>query len=139
MPRHLVLYDGVCGLCNGLVGFLIPRDKRDRFRFAPIQASMAREILEGYGKDPTDLDTFYLVVDYDTHQRRLLQKARAALFVLKELGGLWRGTALLRVLPARLLDSGYDFIARNRYRWFGRYETCLAPTPEIRSKFLAEA
>ena len=133
---HLLLYDGVCGLCNRLNQFVLPRDRADKFRFAALQSGLGREMLSAYGKDPGDLNTFYVVVDYGTKSEQILARARAALFVLREIGGPWRAAQIFRLVPVSLLDKGYDVLARNRYRWFGRYETCLIPSASVRSKFL---
>ncbi len=135
--RHLVLYDGVCGLCNRLNQFLLPRDPTAQFAFASLQSETARSILSRFGKTTEELSTFYVVADFRSDTPRLLARSRAALFVVKTLGGVWRWAGLLlSVLPVPLLDLAYDAIARNRYRLFGRYDSCLAPTPEYRQRFL---
>ncbi len=136
---HLLLYDGVCGLCDRLVQFVLRHDRADRFRFAALQSRLAAELLRGYGRDAADLDTVYVIVRYGepaATRPALLSKARAVLFVLAELGGIWRLASVLRVLPRSLLDFGYDRIARRRYRWFGRLDACPLPTPATRAKFL---
>jgi predicted DCC family thiol-disulfide oxidoreductase YuxK len=132
----ILLYDGVCGLCNFWVQFALERDPNGRFRFAPLQGSTAARILARHGKDPAALDTVYLVLDPDAPAERLLTKGRAIGRVLHELGGLWTIPGLLRFLPDFLLDLGYDFVARNRYRWFGRHDSCPIPTPAQRARFL---
>ena len=133
---NLLLYDGVCGLCDRLVQFVLRRDRADRFRFAALQSQLATHLLRGYGRDAGDLDTVYVVASYGEPSATLLSKGRAVLFVLAQLGGIWRLASLLRVLPRPLLDLGYDQIARRRYRWFGRYDACQLPTPAARRKFL---
>jgi predicted DCC family thiol-disulfide oxidoreductase YuxK len=133
---YLVLYDGVCGLCNRVVGFVLARDAHDRFRFAPLQGAIAREILLRHGRDPQALDTLYLVLDVGRAGERLLWKARAALTILRCIGGVWSLTRPFAVLPTALLDAGYDFVARHRYGWFGEYDACPVPEPRHRSKFL---
>jgi predicted DCC family thiol-disulfide oxidoreductase YuxK len=138
MPRadHLLLYDGVCGLCNRLVQFVIPRDKRVVFDFASLQSDIGRSILRQHGRAPNDLDTFYVVTNYRTAAPALLSRARAALFVVTALGGLWRAAGLLGLLPTLVLDWAYDLIARRRYRLFGRYDKCLMPPPEHKNRFI---
>lgn len=134
--RHLVLYDGVCGFCNRSVGFILPRDRADRFRFAPLQGSVAREILGRHGKDPSRLDTVYLVVDWQGPGETILARSRAALAILRQLGGAW--PALARVaglVPAPILDVGYRLVARVRYRLFGRHDSCPVPRAEDLAKF----
>ncbi len=134
--RHLILYDGVCGLCNRLNRFILERDAVAVFQFASLQSRLGQSILRGYGRDPDKLETLYVVVNYDSESAVLLSKSRAALFVLKTLGGPWRLTASLGVLPRRLLDWAYDLVARHRYRVFGRYEYCLMPGPEYENRFI---
>jgi predicted DCC family thiol-disulfide oxidoreductase YuxK len=136
-PTHLLLYDGVCGLCDRLVQFVLRHDRRDRFRFAALQSPLAASLLRGYGRDASDLDTVYVIARYGEPSAKLLSKGRAVLFVLAELGGIWRLASVLRVLPRPLLAFGYDQIARRRYRWFGRYDACPLPTPATKAKFLA--
>lgn len=133
----IILYDGVCGLCNRFVAFVWPRDTRRRFRFAPLQGATARAILARHGRDATDLDTVFVVVDPGTPSERLLARSAAGLYVLAGLGGGWRLlAAVLRMLPRALLDPAYRLVARNRYRLFGRLDTCAVPGPEHRERFL---
>lgn len=134
--QTLLLYDGVCGLCDRLTRFVLKRDRRDRFRFASLQGAPGRAWVARFGKDPDDLTTFYVVVGHDGPAPRLLARGRAGLFVLKELGGVWALSRVLSILPTRVLDWGYERVARNRYRWFGKLDACLVPSPEARSKFL---
>ena len=132
----IILYDGVCGLCNRLNRFVLARDPGGRFRFAALQSGLAREVLTRHGRDPRDLDTLYLVLGCGRPDERLLRKSDAALWILRALGGPWRVLAMLRFLPAGVRDLGYDLVARTRYRLFGRYETCPLPEPRYRTRFL---
>ena len=134
--RHLVLYDGVCGLCNRLNTFLLPRDVDAVFAFASLQSEAAQSLLKRFGKATDSLDTFYIVTNYRSASPVLLSKSRAALFVLTTLGGFWRWLAVFGVMPTRLLDRGYDVIARNRYRVLGRHDTCPIPSPEYKARFI---
>lgn len=134
--RHLLLYDGVCGLCNRLTRFVLRRDRRGRFRFATLQGALGREILAAHGRSACALDTFFVVAGYGSPHERVLERSAAALFVAGELGWPWRAAAPLRRLPAPLLDRVYEFIARHRYRWFGRRDRCPVPPPEQRERFL---
>jgi predicted DCC family thiol-disulfide oxidoreductase YuxK len=134
--RHLVLYDGVCGLCNRLNTFLLPRDVDAVFAFASLQSEAGQSLLKRFGRASDSLDTFYVVTNYRSASPVLLAKSRAALFVLTTLGGFWRWLALFGVLPSTLLDRAYDVIARNRYRILGRSETCLLPAPEYKTRFI---
>lgn len=132
----LILYDGVCGLCNRLNQFVLRRDRADRFRFASLQGPVARELLRRYGRAANDLDTVYVIPDHGSAAERLLSKGRAVAHVLRSLGGVWRAARIFELLPVKLLDALYDFVARRRYRWYGRYDACLRPPPSYRSKFL---
>jgi predicted DCC family thiol-disulfide oxidoreductase YuxK len=132
----IVLYDGVCGLCNRLVQFILKRDKRDRFRFASLQSDLAGKVLQQHGRDPHDLDTVYVVVDYAQPTERLLARSDAILFLLGELGGIWELTSVGKILPRTMRDAVYKLVARNRYRVFGKYESCMLPEPQHRKKFL---
>jgi len=134
--RSIVLYDGVCGLCDRLVQFVLRRDRYDRFRFAALQGGFAAALLQRHHLDPGDLSTVYVVVDAGEGSERLLAKSRAILHILGEIGGVWRLAGTLRILPARVLDGVYDVVARHRYRIFGKHATCMAPAPEWRGKFL---
>jgi predicted DCC family thiol-disulfide oxidoreductase YuxK len=136
MSNPIVLYDGVCGLCNRLVQFLLKRDSHDRLRFASLQSDFAAVILKRHGADPHDLDTVYVVKDYEQPNEELLARSNAILFVLPELGGIWRLSGVSKVLPRWLRDRLYDLVAKNRYRMFGKYETCMLPEPGQRRKFL---
>ena len=134
--KHLILYDGVCGLCNGLVSFVLPRDRKDRFRLAPLQSDTAREALRKFGRDPDDLDTFYVIENYGGPRSRVLDRDRASIFVLERLGFPWCLAWPLNVVPRFLRRPVYNFIARRRYGWFGKLETCPLPKPEYKTKFL---
>jgi len=134
--RSIVLYDGVCGLCDRLVQFVLRRDRYDRFRFAALQGGFAVAWRQRQNLDPGDLSTVYVVVDAGGGSERLLAKSRAILHILEEIGGPWRLAGVLRILPARVLDGAYDVVARHRYRIFGKHDVCMAPAPERRSKFL---
>jgi predicted DCC family thiol-disulfide oxidoreductase YuxK len=134
----IVLYDGVCGLCNRLVQFILKHDKRDYFRFASLQSEFASALLQKHGRDPRDLDTVYVVVDYAQPAERLLARSDAILFLLRQLGGIWKLAALGKILPRIIRDGIYKLVARNRYRVFGKYDSCMLPEPKDRAKFLGE-
>lgn len=138
MP-DLVLFDGVCGLCNRVNRFILRRDRRDRFRFAALQGALAAGLLARHGCDAAGLDTSYVIADWGGPQERLFCKGRGALYVLRALGGVWSLAVVLAPLPTCLLDTVYDFIAGRRYRWFGRYDVCPLPAPEHRAKFVDAA
>ena len=133
----ILFYDGVCGLCNSLVKFLLRRDKEGRLRYASLQSDFASKVLRRHGFDPKDLDTLHVVENYDQPDERLLQRSDAVLRAGRELGGLWGLlAAFAKIIPRALRDIAYRFVAQNRYRVFGRYETCMLPDPNQRSRFL---
>ena len=132
----VVLYDGVCGLCDGFARFVLPRDRAGRFRFAALQGPAARDILARHGKDATALDTVYVVAPDAAGGERLLAKSRAVLHVLRALGLPWSAAGVAALLPTPLLDAAYDVVARARYRLVGRAEACLRPRPEWRDRFI---
>ena len=133
---HLVLFDGVCGLCDHLVQFTLQRDHRAVFDFATLQTATGQAILQSRGQDPDDLTTFLVVANYQTADRRVLAKSDAALFLLGELGWPWKVARLFQRLPHVLGDPVYDVIARNRYRIFGKREQCRLPDASIRQRFI---
>lgn len=133
---HLVLYDGVCGLCNRLLQFLLRHDKRAVFKFATLQSERGRAVVERAGGDPDDLTSFYVVADFQSPNARVLMRSDAAVFVAGQLGWPWRIVRVGGVLPKRLRDAIYDAIARTRYRIFGRYEQCPVPGEEARRRFV---
>ena len=128
--RPILFFDGVCGLCNRSVDFALARDRRQRLLFAPLQGETARERL-----DQSDVASLQTVVLADA--RGVHRRSSAVVRVLWLLGGLWCvvGT-LLWLIPRPLRDLGYKLVARYRYRWFGRKETCRMPTPAERARFL---
>jgi len=136
MSNLIVLYDSVCGLCNRLNQFLLKRDHHDRLRFASLQSNLARKILERHGADPTDLDTVYVVEDYDTPSERLFMRSNAILRALEALDGIWKLSSVSKILPRPVRDLFYKVVATNRYRVFGKYEVCMMPDPKYRKKFL---
>lgn len=133
---HLVLYDGVCGLCNRLVQFILARDREGLFAFASLQSAVGRGFVEHFGHDPENLNSFFLITNYGRPDLGLMLRGRAALFVVRSLGWPWKAAGLLAVLPDAVLDPAYDFIARHRYQVFGRSEQCMLPLPEHRSRFV---
>lgn len=132
----IILYDGVCGLCNRAVQFLLKRDRHDVFRFAPLQSELAATVLQRHGIDASKLDTVYAILNHGQSDEKLLAKSDAALFFAKALGGVWNIFRLAAVIPRPLRNALYDFIARHRYRVFGQSESCMLPDPQQRHKFL---
>ncbi|PYX73149.1 MAG: thiol-disulfide oxidoreductase DCC [Acidobacteria bacterium] len=137
MSKAILLYDGVCGLCNRGVQFILRHDSKASFRFASLQSEFAKRVLERHGVRAADLDTVYVVENSGAVDESLLARSDAAMFVLRELGGFWRlGAWFLGWLPRGVRDWGYALVARNRYRVFGRYESCPIPSERDRARFL---
>ncbi|HKG60516.1 MAG TPA: thiol-disulfide oxidoreductase DCC family protein [Pyrinomonadaceae bacterium] len=133
----IVIYDGVCGLCNRMVQFLLKHDKHSRLRFASLQSDFAGKVLRRHGFDPKDLDTVHVVENYDQPGERVLQRSDAVLRAGRELGGFWAASSSIgRLVPRALRDLVYRLVATNRYRVFGKYDSCMLPDPNQRSRFL---
>jgi predicted DCC family thiol-disulfide oxidoreductase YuxK len=128
---HIILFDGVCNLCNSSVQFIIRHDKKNRFRFASLQSDFGQNQLIKYQIDSKNTDSFiYIKSDH------AYIKSTAGLLVLKDLGGLWKLPFLFIVFPKTLRDWIYDLIAKNRYKLFGKKESCMVPTPDLKSRFI---
>lgn len=128
MRTHpIVLFDGVCNLCNGAVQFIIARDKHQDFRFASLQSTFGQQYQEQVG----EVDSILLV-----EEGQVYQKSTAALRIARKLNGLWPMLFVFIIIPPFLRDFIYDIIARNRYRWFGKKESCWLPTPDLKALFL---
>jgi predicted DCC family thiol-disulfide oxidoreductase YuxK len=136
VDHPILFYDGVCGLCDRAVQFVLRHDHAGRIRFAPLQSELARDVLARQGRDAADLDSMYLGLDIGTPRERLLTRSDGVIQVLRELGGPWRWLAAARLVPHGLRDPAYDWVVRHRYRWFGRHEQCVLPRPEWRERFL---
>jgi len=132
----IVLYDGVCGLCNRLNQFLLKRDRYDRLRFASLQSEFAGNILRRHSLDPLDLDTVCIVVNHGTSDERVLARSDAIIHVVRLLGGFWQAAVLGMVIPKVLRDALYKLVATNRYRVFGKSDSCILPEPRHRGKFI---
>ena len=133
----VVFYDGVCGLCDRFVRFLLRRDRQRRMLFAPLQGTLARAVLVPRGLNPSDLDTVYAVADWQRPSERVVARSRAVLHALGQLDGVWPVLARIALLvPAPVADAAYRLVAKIRYRAFGRLESCPIPPPEWRDRFL---
>lgn len=127
----VVLFDGVCNLCNRSVQFIIRRDKKDQFRFAALQGKTGQEILARHGL-PADSFNSFILAEGD----KIYTRSTGALRMLRILGLPWSLFYVYIIVPRFFRDGVYNWIARNRYRWYGRQESCIIPTPELRKKFL---
>jgi len=132
MAQHpVILFDGICNLCNSAVQFVIKRDKKQRFRFASLQSEQGQQVLDEMQYPLTRADSFYLV-----ENGKVFDRSTAALRVVRALQGLWPLLYGFIVVPPFIRDGVYNVIAKNRYRWFGQRNTCMVPTPENRARFL---
>lgn len=129
--KAVILYDGVCNLCNATVRFVIARDDGDQFRFAPLQSEAGTTLAAKYALT-TDLSTFFLIADGEAYER-----SDAWLEIMRRLGLPWSATYAFKAVPRRIRDWGYDFVGRNRYRWFGKQTACPVPSGEQLGKFLS--
>ncbi len=130
--RKIVLFDGVCNLCNGAVNFIIAHDKKDVFRYASLQSEIGKKLTSERGLDPNEIDSILLIEPGKAYYR----KSTAALKISEDLSGGYKLLKIFLLLPASLRDRVYDFIASHRYKWFGKKEECMIPSPELKSKFL---
>lgn len=127
----LVLYDGECGLCNRSVQTILRHDRRGAFRFAALQSELGQALLARHGLPPQAMNTVVLV-----DGQRAFTQSRAALRIAGKMDRPWPLLGAFRLVPAPLRDFVYDWVARNRYRWFGRTDACMLPPPEVRARFL---
>lgn len=130
--KKLILFDGVCNLCDATVQFIIKHDKQDVFRFVALQSELGQEIVKYIGVDTSKTDSIIL---YEPG-RAYYYKAEAAIRIAKELGGIYSLVGIFSVLPNWFSNKIYDYVARNRYKWYGKKEQCMIPTPEMKAKFL---
>lgn len=128
----LVLYDGVCGMCDHTVQFLLDEDASQTLKFAALQGETATRRTDV----PSDLKSVAFVINYGTAQEQTYFRSEAVLRMLDQIGGFWRVVSWLRIIPRSLRDTVYDAIAQRRYRWFGKLDTCRIPSPELRARFL---
>lgn len=127
----VVLFDGVCNLCNGVVNFIIDNDPQKEFYFASLQSKFGEEFLKKHNFSVTNYDSFILI-DKD----KFYTKSTAALIVSKSLKGFWKYFYVFILIPPPIRDAIYSIIAKNRYKWFGKKETCRIPEPGIEDRFL---
>ncbi len=131
IPEHLLLFDGVCVLCNRSVQFVIKRDKSRKFRFASLQSDFGSKVLDGFNLDKTLTDSVIYV-----RSGNVYTKSDAALRIAKTFGGFWKMSIVFFIFPRFLRNIVYDFIARNRYRWFGKTESCMMPDDSVTDLFI---
>lgn len=128
---NVILFDGVCNLCNFFVQFVIERDKKNLFKFASLQSNYGKDLLSRFGKDNSQFESVVLFNGVN-----IFTESTAALIILKKLGSGWQLMYIFIVLPKFLRDAVYRFVARNRYRWFGKKDYCMVPTEDLKNKFI---
>ena len=130
--KKIILFDGVCNLCDLAVQFVIEHDKKDVFRCVALQSELGQEILNHIGINPMNIDSIILYEPGIAYY----YKSSAALQIAKNLGGIFHFGTIFRIIPIGISNQLYDYIAKNRYKWYGKKESCLLPTKELQSKFL---
>ena len=129
--HSIILFDGVCNLCNSSINFVIKRDKNDRFKFATLQEEPGVSLLKRYNIDTFNTDSIILI-----ENGKAYVKSTAALRVAKKLSGGWPLLYAFIIIPAFIRNWVYDYVAKNRYKWYGKKDSCMIPTPELKAKFL---
>ncbi len=130
--KKIILFDGVCNLCNSAINFVIKHDRKDVFRYASLQSDVGRKLIEERNINTASLDSILLIEEKGT----FAHKSTAALKIARQLSGMYPLLSVCLVLPKFLRDWVYDFIAKNRYKWFGKKDSCMIPTPELKALFL---
>jgi predicted DCC family thiol-disulfide oxidoreductase YuxK len=129
--QPIIFFDGVCNLCDSTVQFIIRQDKNAIFRFASLQSEYSKETLEKYDFSSKNLKSVVLI-----HENKIYTHSAAPLEIARLLGGFWSFAYIFKLIPPFLRNAIYNWIAKNRYKWFGEKETCSIPTPELRARFL---
>ncbi|MDE1191155.1 MAG: thiol-disulfide oxidoreductase DCC family protein [Arachidicoccus sp.] len=130
--HDIILFDGVCNLCNGAVQFILRHDKKAIYQFASLQSDFAKNIFNKSGKIPSDeLNSILLI-----RNNKIYQESSAVLHIAQRLNGGWKLLSLFLIVPKFIRDGIYKYIARNRYKWFGRQDACMMPAPELKARFL---
>lgn len=132
LDKKIILFDGVCNLCETSVQYVIKHDKKDIFRFVALQSDLGQKILNHIGINPAHIDSIVLYQPGVAY----FYKSTAAIEIAKGLSGIFSVASVFRILPSGLRDTIYDYVATNRYKWYGKKESCLLPTTELMSKFL---
>jgi predicted DCC family thiol-disulfide oxidoreductase YuxK len=130
--KKIILFDGVCNLCESSVQFIIKHDKKDVFRFVALQSELGKKIVQYIGIESDNLDSILLYNPGVAYH----YKSNAAIEIAKDLSGIYQFATIFRILPTSMRDKIYDYVAKNRYHWYGKKESCLLPTNELKAKFL---
>ncbi|MBT8304973.1 MAG: DUF393 domain-containing protein [Bacteroidia bacterium] len=134
LPKHkkLVLFDGVCNLCNASILYIIKHDKKDMFRFAPLQSEVGKSVIEKHEIDSAKMDSIILY----SQEKGISHKSSAALRIAKDLGFPRNLMGVFFIVPTFIRNWVYDYIAKNRYKWYGKKDECMIPTPDLQEKFM---
>lgn len=130
--KKIILFDGICNLCNSSIQLIIKKDRNDDFRFVAIQSELGQKIIKHIGVDLSKTDSILLYEPRNAYY----YKAEAVFKISEYLGGLYSLVSVLSIVPKSLSNFVYDYIAKNRYKWYGKKESCMIPTPELKAKFL---
>ncbi len=130
--KKIILFDGVCNLCNSAVQFVIQHDGKDVFRFVALQSELGQQILKHIGVSPANIDSIVLYEPGVAYY----YKSSAAIEIARSLGGFWHFGTVFRIIPTGVRNLLYDYVAKNRYKWYGKKESCMIPTPDLKIKFL---
>lgn len=130
--KDLILFDGVCNLCSNSVQFIIERDKRNKFVFAALQSNLGQQIIKDYNIDPSKTDSILLY----RKGKAIKSKSTAAILIASKLGLPTNLLYPFLILPEFIRNTVYDFIAKNRYKWYGKKDNCWIPTPDLKAKFI---
>ena len=130
--KKLILFDGVCNLCNTSVQYVIKHDKKNSFMFTALQSEVGQQIIKNYNIDTSKTDSILLY----TPQTGVVSKSTAALKIAQNLGFPQNVMSIFFIIPSFIRNGVYDYIAKNRYKWYGKKESCMIPTPQLKSKFL---
>jgi predicted DCC family thiol-disulfide oxidoreductase YuxK len=130
--KKIILFDGVCNLCDSAVQFIIKHDKKDIFRFVALQSHLGQEIIKHIGIDTKNIDSIILYQPGIAYY----YKSEAVLEIAKSLGGIYNLGTLFSIFPTSFNNRIYDYIAKNRYKWYGKKQSCMIPTKELQTKFL---
>lgn len=129
--KTVILFDGVCNLCNSAINFVIDNDKNNNFHFASLQSEFGQALLTHFGRNTADFDS---MIVYENG--KIQTKSTAALRIAAGLSGAWKFLAVFKIVPTFLRNAVYNLIAKNRYKWFGKKNECRIPTPELKAKFI---
>ena len=131
--KKIILFDGLCNLCDNAVQYVIKHDKKDIFRFVALQSDLGKKILNYLNVDTSKMDSIILYEPGIAY----FYKSDAALEIVKDLNVFLKWSIIFKIIPSSLRNPIYDYVARNRYKWYGKKDACMIPTPELKAKFLA--